>query len=48
MKQKPKKCDKTKPVVIVPAGMSGHELKQLKCFDSDLYDSLKKVKFRAI
>lgn len=48
MKQKTKKCDNTKPVIIVPAGMSGNELKQLKMFDSDLYDSLKKVKFRAI
>ena len=49
MKSKLRKCDNTKPVVIVPAGMSGNELKQLRLFDKDQYDGLKsKIRFRSL
>lgn len=38
MKVKP--CPKGKPVIIAPVGMSGSELKQIKIFDIDTYESL--------
>ena len=38
---------KNKPVMIVPIGMNGAELKQLNLFDKDKYDGLKsKSRFR--
>jgi len=37
-----KKEIKNKPVVIVPVGMSGQELKQLKLWDKDTYQKMAK------
>jgi len=46
---KPKRKTNSKPAIIVPRGMSGNELKQLKLFDKDQYDGLKsKIRFRSL
>lgn len=44
MKVKP--CPKGKPVIVVPVGMSGSDLKEVKKFDHEAYFKMIKKAFR--